>query len=139
MKSNNATYTGFEFEAEGYPAVAIINTDLRDLNRAEYPYSVLISIVPDSYNEYGHPEGEEYDYLLDIEKIMIGYLEESTRTVHVGHTTLYRLREVIFYTKDREAVEQYLDNYLPAIERESSFQVEHDPEWVSVSDFYELL
>lgn len=139
MKSNNATYTGFEFEVEGYPAVAIINTDLREVNKAEYPYSVLIRIVPDVFNEYGHPEGAEYDYLLEIEKTMIGYLEESTRTVHVGHTTLYRLREVIFYTKDREAVEEYLGDYLPTIEKESSFEIEHDPEWAFVSEFYELL
>lgn len=139
MDSSKATYTGFEFEAEGYPALAIINTDLKEVNRADYPYSVLIRIVPDAFNEYGHPEGAEYDHLLEIEKTMMGYLEETTRTVHVGHTTLYRLREVIFYTKDREAVEEYLNEYLPTIDKENSFEIEHDPEWESVSDFYELL
>jgi hypothetical protein len=140
MKSTNATYTGFEFEADGYPALAIINSDLKKMeNKSEYPYSVFIEIVPDRFNEYGHPEEEEYDYLNEVEKEIIEYLEEQTQSVHVGHTTVYRAREIIFYTKDREAVNNFLDFFLPNIERESSFEIEEDAEWENVSAFYELL
>lgn len=140
MKSTNATYTGFEFEADGYPALAIINTDLKKMeNKSEYPYSVFIEIVPDTFNEYGHPEEDEYDYLNEVEKEIIEYLEEQTQSVHVGHTTVYRAREIIFYTKDREAVSNFLDFFLPNIERESSFEIEQDAEWENVSAFYELL
>lgn len=140
MKSTNATYTGFEFEADGYPALAIINTDLKKMeNKSEYPYSVFIEIVPDTFNEYGHPEEEEYDYLNEVEKEIIEYLEEQTQSVHVGHTTVYRAREIIFYTKDRDAVSNFLDFFLPNIERESSFEIEQDAEWENVSAFYELL
>lgn len=140
MKSSNATYTGFEFEVEGFPALAIINSDLKNLpNRESYPYSVFIQIIPDSFNENGHPEGEEYDYLNEVEKKIIEYLEEQTASVHVGHTTLYRTREIIFYTREKEAVENFLSFFLDQIERENSFEVEQDREWENVSAFYELL
>lgn len=140
MKSNEATYTGFEFEVEGYPALAIINTDLKSIeNRSKYPYSVFIEIIPDSFNENGHPEGEEYDYLNEVEKKIIEYMEEQTQSVHVGHTTVYRAREIIFYTKEKQEVENFLDFFLQNIERESNFEIENDPEWENVSAFYELL
>ena len=140
MKSSNATYSGFEFEVDGYPALAIINSDLKKLeNKSQYPYSVFIELVPDSFNENGHPEDEEYDYLNDVEKKIIEYLEDQTKTVHVGHTTLYRTREIIFYTKDREAVANFLESFLETIERESSFDIEEDSTWENVSAFYELL
>ena len=140
MKSAQATYTGFEFEFEGFPALAIINKDLNNESlKNQYPFSVFISIVPDSYNEYGHPEGAEYDLLNEIEKSIIQYLEEQTRTVHVGHTTVYREREIIFYTKDKEAVEDFLDHFLPTIEREYRFDIEQDESWENVAAFYELL
>ena len=72
MKSNNATYSGFEFEVDGYPALAIINSDLKNLeNRSQYRYSVFIELVPDSFNENGHPEDEEYDYFNYLEKKII--------------------------------------------------------------------
>jgi hemerythrin-like domain-containing protein len=140
MKSNNATYSGFEFEVDGYPALAIINSDLKNLeNKSQYPYSVFIELVPDSFNENGHPEDEEYDYLNVVEKKIIEYLEGQTQTVHVGHTTLYRTREIIFYTKDRDAVSNFLESFLETIERESSFDIEEDSSWENVSAFYELL
>ena len=140
MKSGSATYTGFEFEVDGYPALAIINSDLKSMeNRSAYPYSVFIQILPETFNENGHPEGEEYDYLNDVEKKIIEYLEEETRSVHVGHTTLYRTREIIFYTADKEAVEGFLDFFLSNIEREHNFEVEYDEQWENVSAFYELL
>jgi hypothetical protein len=140
MKSNNATYTGFQFEDEGFPALAIINADLKNLeSRAEYSNSVFVEIIPDTYNEFGHPEEAEYDYLLDVEKKMLEYLENHTETLHVGHTTLYRKREIIFYTKEPKKVEGFLDYFLSTIERESSFEIEEDKEWESVSGFYELL
>jgi len=140
MKSSNATYTGFEFDFEGFPALAIINKDLNNEElMKQYPYSVFISIVPDSYNEFGHPEGAEYDYLNEVEKSIIHYLEEQTRSVHVGHTTVYREREIIFYTKDKEAVENFLDHYLTTIERENHYEIEEDESWENVSAFYELL
>ena len=137
MKSTNATYTGFEFEVDGYPALAIINSDLKKLeNRSYYPYSVFIQITPETFNENGHPEGQEYDYLNEVEKEIIAYLEEQTQSVHVGHTTVYRAREIIFYTKDKEAVENFLDFFLQNIERESSFEIEYDEDWNNVSAFY---
>ena len=140
MNSKTATYTGFEFEADGFPSVAVINKDLKDPQvQALYSHSVFIEVVPDSYNEYGHPEAAEYDYLMDIEKKMIDYLEEQTATVHVGHTTTYRKREIIFYTKEAEKVEGFLNYFLSTIERENNLEIEADPEWENVSAFYELL
>ena len=140
MKSSTSTYTGFEFETEGHPAIAIINSDLKNLeNRSHYPYSVFIGIVPDSFNENGHPEEEEYDYLNEVEKKIIAYLEEQTESVHVGHTTVYRHREIIFYTKNNDAVESFLEYFLSTIERENHFEIESDPEWENVAGFYELL
>jgi len=140
MKSTNATYTGFQFEEDGFPALAIINADLKKLeNRFEYSNSVFVEIIPDTYNEFGHPEDSEYDYLLDVEKKMLEYLENHTETLHVGHTTLYRKREIIFYTKEPEKVEGFLDYFLSTVERESYFQIEEDSDWESVSGFYELL
>lgn len=140
MNSNNATYTGFEFEVEGFPAIAIINADLKNLeNKSEYTHSVFIEIIPDSINEMGHPKEEEYDFLNEIEKIIIQYLETQTQSLHVGHTTVYRARQIIFYTKNKEQVENYLDHYLSTIERESSFEIEEDADWENVAAFYELL
>ena len=140
MKSETATYTGFEFEVDGFPALAIINSDLKKLeNKSQYPYSVFIQIIPDRFNENGHPEEEEYDYLNEVEKKIIEYLEEQTQSVHVGHTTIYRAREIIFYTKDREVVETFLEFFLETVERENSFEIEDDAEWENVSAFYELL
>lgn len=79
MNNKTATYTGFEFEIEGFPAVAIINKDLADKTiQAKYPSSVFIEIIPDSYNEYGHPEATEHDYLVEVEQKLMDYLEEQT-------------------------------------------------------------
>lgn len=140
MKSSNATYTGFQFEDEGFPALAIINADLKKMeSRFEYANSVFVEIIPDNYNEFGHPEEAEYDYLLDVEKKMLEYLEEHTETLHVGHTTLYRKREIIFYTKEAKKVEGFLDYFLSTIERESSFEIQEDSEWENVSGFYDLI
>jgi hypothetical protein len=140
MKSEKATYTGFEFEVEGFPAIAIINTDLKDTNeQSQYSHSVFIEIVPDQYSEFGHPLEEEHDYLIKIEKDIIAYLENQTRSVHVGHTTVFRRREIIFYTKDPDQVQDFLDHFLTTIERENSFEIEPDKEWENVSAFYELL
>ena len=140
MNSKSATYTGFEFEVEGFPALAVINKDLADKSlQAGYPNVVLIGIIPDTYNEYGHPEEEEYDYLLDVEKKMIEYLEEQTQTVHVGHTTAFRKREIIFYTKEAEKVDGFLNYFLSTVERETFYEIETDPEWKNVSAFYEIL
>ena len=140
MGNNTATYTGFEFEVDGFPAVAIINKDL--VNKAVqqvYPSSVFIEIVPDKFNEFGHPEEAEYDYLIEVEKKMMDYLEEQTGTVHVGHITSYRKREIIFYTKEPDKVEGFLNYFLSTIERENNFEIERDAEWENVSAFYDLL
>jgi hypothetical protein len=140
MSSKTATYTGFEFEVDGFPALAIINKDLADKSlQATYPTAVLIEIIPDNYNEFGHPDEREYDYLLDVEKKMMDYLEEQTQTIHVGHTTAYRKREIIFYTKEVEKVDGFLNYYLSTVERETFYETEADPEWKNVSAFYELL
>jgi len=139
MKSESATYTGFEFEADGYPAFAIINTDLKGVQKEQFPYSVFIQVVPDNYNENGHPEEEEDEYLVEIEKKIIEYLESQTRSVHVGHVTSFRSREIIFYTNDEGVVETFLDHFLSTIERESSFETEEDLTWNNVSTFYDLL
>jgi hypothetical protein len=140
MSSNNATYTGFEFDVDGFPAIAIINKDLNNKTvQAAYPHGVYIELVPDAYNEYGHPEQAEYDYLVEAEKKMIDYLEGETTTVHVGHVTLYRMLQVIFYTKEPEKVEGFLNYFLSTVEREHHLEIESDPEWEGVSAFYELL
>jgi hypothetical protein len=139
MKSESAIYTGFEFESDGYPAFAIINTDLKNVKKEQYPHSVFIEIVPDAYNENGHPGEQEDEYLVDVEKKIIEYLETQTQTVHVGHITSYRSRQIIFYTDSDGVVETFLDHFLSTIERESSFDIEEDPEWENVSAFYELL
>ena len=138
--SESSTYTGFEFEVDGYPALAIINADLKQMpDKAQYPYSVFIGIVPDSVNENGHPDEKEYDYLNEVEKTMIAYLEQQTETLHVGHTTVYRRREIIFYTKNQEVVETFLEHYLGKIERENIFEIDNDPGWENVAAFYDLL
>jgi len=139
MKSDSAIYTGFEFEADGYPAFAIINTDLRNVKKDQYPYSVFIQIVPDNYNENGHPEEGEDEYLVEIEKKIIEYLETQTKSVHVGHVTIYRSREIIFYTNDEGVVATFLDHFLSTIERESSCEIDEDVDWENVSAFYEML
>ncbi|RYZ28736.1 MAG: DUF695 domain-containing protein [Chitinophagaceae bacterium] len=140
MNSNNATYTGFEFDVEGYPAIAIINKDLNDKSvQAGYPQAVFIELVPDTYNEVGHPDQAEYDYLVEAEKKMIEYLESQTATVHVGHVTMFRMLQVIFYTKESEKVEGFLNYFLSTVEREHHLEIEADPEWEGVSAFYELL
>jgi len=107
MKSESAIYTGFEFEVDGFPAFAIINTDLKNANKKQYPYSVFIQIIPDACNESGHPEEQEDEYLVETEKKIIEYLESQTQTVHVGHVTIFRSREIIFYTNDIQVVENF--------------------------------
>lgn len=140
MKSENAIYTGFEFEVDGHPALAIINSDLKKLEeRDKYPFSVFILLVPDGVNENGHPDEEEYDYLNEAEKKIINYLEHYTQSLHVGHTTMYKAREIIFYTANRDEVEMFLQNFLPTVEREHDFEIERDPQWNNVSAFYDLL
>ena len=44
---------------------------------------------------------------------------------------------MIFYTKVPDRVEEYLNAYLPTINRESSFQILEDPGWEEVEGFYE--
>ena len=100
---------------------------------------VFIGVIPIEYNENGHPEGEEYDYLLDVEKNIIDALESEGETVHVGHTTLSLKREMIFYTKVPDKVEEYLSAYLPTIARECSLDISEDPEWENVEGFDELI
>lgn len=140
MNSQSATYSGFEFDVNGFPAIAIINADLKNLpNKSSFAHSIFIEIEPDGVNENGHPNETEYDYLIEVEKKMIEYLEGQTQTVHVGHTTLYRKREIIFYTHEPEKAEGFLNYFLSTIERQNNFEVEEDPEWENVAAFYELL
>jgi hypothetical protein len=139
MKSESATYTGFEFETDGYPAFAIINIDLKNVKKEHYPYSVFVQVIPDNYNENGHPEEQEDEYLVEIEKKIIEYLETQTQSVHVGHVTIFRSREIIFYTNDEGVVATFLDHFLSTIERESNFEIEEDVKWENVSAFYELI
>jgi hypothetical protein len=140
MNSNNSTYTGFKFEMHGFPAMAIINSDLKKLEeRFKYGYSVFIEITPDVFNDEGQPEDAEFEYLLDIEKKIIEYLENQTESLHVGHITHYRKREIIFYTKKPEPVNDFLNYFLPTIEREHTFEIEPDREWENVAVFYEQL
>ena len=140
MSSNQSTYSGFKFEMDGFPALAIINADLKNrADRFQYGYSVFIDIIPDAFDENGHPDEEEFDYLLDVEKKIIEYLEGQTETLHVGHTTLYRKREIIFYTKKPEPVNDFLNFFLPTIERENNFEIEADAEWENVKAFYDQI
>lgn len=140
MSSNQSNYTGFKFEMDGFPAMAIINADLKNReDRSKYSYSVFIEIIPDTFDENGHPLEAEFDYLLDIEKKIIEYLESQTETVHVGHTTLFRKREIIFYTKKPEPVNDFLNFFLPTVERENNFEIEPDADWENVQAFYEQL
>ena len=140
MNSKSASYTGFKFEEDGLPALAIINKDLKYVEeRFEYRHAVFISIIPLEYNENGHPEGEEYDYLLKAEQDIIAEIEITGETLHVGHTTLSLKREWIFYTKVPDKVEEYLNAYLPTINRESSYEILEDPEWEEVEGFYEQI
>ncbi len=140
MNSKTATYTGFEFDVEGFPAVAVINKDLADKAvQAAYPSSIFIEIVPDSFNDVGQPKEEEFDYMVEAEKKMIDYLEGQTKTVHVGHISSYRKLEVIFYTGEPEKAEGFINYFLSTIERESAVEIEEDKDWNNVSAFYELL
>ena len=140
MGSDQSKYSGFTFELDGFPALAIINADLKARSdRFQYSYSVFIEIIPDSIDENGHPDAAEFDYLLDVEKKIIEYLETQTETVHVGHTTLFRKREIIFYTKKPEPVNDFLNYFLPTIERENNFEIEPDASWENVQAFYEQL
>jgi hypothetical protein len=140
MSSSTSTYTGFEFDVDGFPAVAIINKDLADQSKqARYSNAVFIELTPDVYNEFGHPEQAEYDYLVEAEKKMIDYLEGQTQTVHVGHVTLNRKLQIIFYTAEPDKVEGFLNYFLETIERQTHLETERDTEWEGVSAFYELL
>ena len=140
MSSNKSTYSGFKFEMDGFPALAIINTDLKNKSdRKQYGYSVFIEIIPDSIDENGHPDEAEFDYLLEAEKKIIEYLEGQTETLHVGHTTLYRKREIIFYTQKPEPVNDFLNFFLPTLERENNFEIEQDADWENVQAFYDQL
>ena len=140
MDSSKSTYSGFKFEMDGFPALAIINTDLKNKSdRSQYSYSVFIEVIPDSVDENGHPDEAEFDYLLEAEKKIIEYLESQTETVHVGHTTLFRKREIIFYTKKPEPVNDFLNFFLPTIERENNFEIEKDADWENVQAFYDQL
>jgi hypothetical protein len=140
MKSDKAIYTGFEFEMLGYPAIAIINKDLVDPElRGIYNHSVFIDVLPDKYNEFGHPTEEEYDFLNEMEKKIIEYLEDQTSSVHVGHVTTFRKREIIFYTSTPETVEGFLDSFMPLVEREWNAEIEEDAAWQNVGGFYEQL
>jgi hypothetical protein len=140
MNSDDSIYTGFEFEMEGFPALAIINSDLKKMDdRFKFKHSVFIDILPDKFNDYGHPEEEEYDYLNEVEKKIIEYLETQTESLHVGHTTVFRKREIIFYTKEPEKVDGFLNYFLSTIERETNYEIEPDDEWKNVEAFYELI
>jgi hypothetical protein len=82
MNSDDSIYTGFEFEMEGFPALAIINSDLKKMDeRYNFKHSVFIDILPDKFNDFGHPEEEEYDYLNEVEKKIIEYLETQTESL----------------------------------------------------------
>jgi hypothetical protein len=105
MNSKTSTYTGFEFEIDDFPAVAIINKDLADKSiQAKYSSSIFIEVIPDSLNEHGHPKEAEYDYLVDIEKKMMDYLEDQTGTVHVGpHYQLPQTGNYFLYQRAPES------------------------------------
>ncbi|MDQ3682623.1 MAG: hypothetical protein M3352_06075, partial [Bacteroidota bacterium] len=67
------------------------------------------------------------------------YLETQTKSLHVGHTTVYRKREIIFYTQEPEKVEGFLGYFLSTIERENGFEIEEDGQWENVAGFYNEL
>jgi hypothetical protein len=138
MKSTMAIYVGLEFEADGYPALALINKDLKQVQLQQMlSHAVFIELVPDKTNELGLPDAEEYEMLNSIEQGMIEYMEEVCVSAHVGHVTRFRLRQIIFYTAKPELVEDYLPGYLENCGRTASFTLEPDPGWEQVSGFYD--
>jgi hypothetical protein len=140
MNSQDSIYTGFQFEEDGFPAFAIINKSLKDFkDRFSYHHGVFIGVMPLEYDEDGHPQGDEHDYLVQIEKDIIEGIEKEGETLHVGHTTLSMKREMIFYTKVPEKVEAFLQAFLPTINRDSNLDILEDPGWEEVEGFYELI
>ena len=138
MKSTMAIYVGLDFEVDGYPALALINKDLKEVQlQRMLPHAVFIDLVPDKTNEMGLPDAEEFEKLNSIEQGMIEYMEEVCVSGHVGHVTRFRLRQIIFYTAKPELVQDYLDSYLENCGRSASFTVEPDPAWEQVAAFYE--
>jgi len=140
MKKENTKYAGFTFDVDGFPCVAVINSDLKDdAQRFEFPYSVFIEIIPEFYNEIGHPTEEESKFLNEIEDEIVKFLEAKTRSIHIGSTILPKKKEIIFYTKMPDAVKSFLERYLLFIQRRYNFEISLDEKWESVSGFYNQL
>ncbi|MER3464665.1 MAG: hypothetical protein C4329_09950 [Chitinophagaceae bacterium] len=53
--------------------------------------------------------------------------------------TVFRKPEIIFYTKEAEKIESFLEHFLATVERKNYFKIEEDNEWKNVSAFYDLL
>ncbi len=105
----------------------------------QFEQSIIIDIITNDYNEIVHSTEEEFDIMNIIEQKIIEYLNTQTESIHIGHVTLYRKREIIFYTKTPETVEGFLNSFMPLIERENNAEIEEDPMWKNVAGFYDRM
>ena len=135
MDYNEALFKGFEFEVDDFPAFAIINSIVDDFERkADYPISVFIGIEPEQINNNGHPTEEEADYLEVLESGLLEKLRELD-VIYVGHTTIARKREIIFYIPNDEILIALFEEWATTTNRSTDVDIEEDAEWENIEAF----
>ncbi|GAA4332378.1 hypothetical protein GCM10023149_38630 [Mucilaginibacter gynuensis] len=135
MDYNDTPFKSYEFEFDGYPAFAIINSTLDGFdNKAAYPVSVFIGIEPEQVDENGHPSDAEYEYLEAIESRLLEKLKPYD-VIYVGHTTIPQRREIIFYIPNDESLIAFFEEWGTTTGRLTDVDIEEDADWENIQAF----
>jgi hypothetical protein len=129
-----------EFVMDGKPCIALINLGYKDFKKKkDFPLSVFITINTVEKDSVGHPTEKEAKIFNALESKILAKL--AFETCYIGQTTMYGYRDLIFYiaAKDQKKVTQLLKSMKQKETRIKSYTFENDPEWESVSEFYNQL
>ncbi len=135
-------FTSLEFEADGKPAIAVINTEYKDFKgKALFPVSLFITINTKQKDKNGHPAGEEPVIFHALQTKIIAALSSDLVYAHAGTTTMPGYRDILLYinSKDQQKATAILNKIKEGNDRFVSYAFEPDPEWEAVASFYEAL
>ncbi len=135
-------FTSLQFEVEGKPAVAVINTQYKDFKgKSLFPVSLFITISTKDKDKNGHPTENESVIFHALQTKIIASLSSDFVYAHAGTTTMSGYRDILLYInpKDQEKATAVLNKIKDGNERFISYTFEPDPEWEAVASFYEAL
>jgi len=125
-------YTLIDTSRGEHPAVAVINSALRDFNnRHRFPWHLKIEVAYLWVSSNGMPTQEEGQILYALEDHLASQLGAQRAVLFVSRVTCQAVREISFRVSDPKRADEELQIEInkPAPVRAWEYRMEEDPEW----------